>query len=232
MAFLRTQLDDTPAPPCGRCDNCTGVHWEVDLDRQLIAQAAQHLRRTDLPIEPRVQWPTGFEERRGNINPDLRLEAGRCLSVDNDGGWGWMVRRAKHDGAPFADMLIEAAADLVRRWATEPGPEWITYVPSTTSPDLVPDFARRLGALLGLEVRDVVRRVRESAPQKEMENSAQQFRNAYGAFEVVMPLPATPVLLIDDMVDSRWTLTCVGVALREAGSGPVFPFVLARAVSD
>ena len=65
-----------------------------------------------------------------------------------------------------------------------------------------------------------------------MENSFQQLRNAYGAFEVVPPVPSTPVLLVDDTVDSRWTLTTVGVALREAGAGPVYPFVLALALSD
>ena len=33
--------------------------------------------------------------------------------------------------------------------------------------------------------------------------------------------------VVDDIVDSRWTLTVVGSLLREAGSGPVFPFALA-----
>jgi len=37
------------------------------------------------------------------------------------------------------------------------------------------------------------------------------------------------VLLIDDVVDSRWTLTVAAVLLREHGSGPVYPFALAKA---
>jgi ATP-dependent DNA helicase RecQ len=77
----------------------------------------------------------------------------------------------------------------------------------------------------------VVRRVRPGRPQKEMQNSAQQFRNVDGAFAAEGPIPAEPVLLIDDVVDSGWTLTVVGVALRAAGAGPVHPFALARAVS-
>jgi ATP-dependent DNA helicase RecQ len=64
-----------------------------------------------------------------------------------------------------------------------------------------------------------------------MQNSAQQFRNVDGAFELAAPLPAGPVLLIDDIVDSGWTATVVGVALRTAGAGPVYPFALAKAVS-
>jgi ATP-dependent DNA helicase RecQ len=38
--------------------------------------------------------------------------------------------------------------------------------------------------------------------------------------------------LVDDLVDSRWTLTVATAALLEAGKGPVAPFVLAKSVSD
>lgn len=38
-----------------------------------------------------------------------------------------------------------------------------------------------------------------------------------------------PVLLVDDVVESPWTLTVAGAPLLEAGSGPVSPFVLAKA---
>ncbi|HET9556306.1 MAG TPA: phosphoribosyltransferase family protein, partial [Actinomycetota bacterium] len=97
---------------------------------------------------------------------------------------------------------------------------------------LLPSFGRRLAIRLTLEFHDVVRRVRAGRPQKEMENSAQQFRNVADAFEVVTPLPNDrPVLLVDDIVDSGWTLTTVGVALRVAGSGEVYPLALAKAVS-
>ena len=76
-------------------------------------------------------------------------------------------------------------------------------------------------------------KTRETKPQKELENSQQQFRNVWGAFAVSGELPpGEPVLLVDDLADSRWTLTVAGAALLEAGSGPVSPFVLAKAVSD
>jgi ATP-dependent DNA helicase RecQ len=42
-------------------------------------------------------------------------------------------------------------------------------------------------------------------------------------------LPPVPVLLVDDVVDSRWTLTVASVILRQHGSGPVYPFALAKA---
>jgi ATP-dependent DNA helicase RecQ len=65
-----------------------------------------------------------------------------------------------------------------------------------------------------------------------MANSAQQLRNVHGAFAVTGAVPAGPVLLVDDIHDSRWTLTVAGAALREAGADAVFPFTLAQAMSD
>jgi ATP-dependent DNA helicase RecQ len=65
-----------------------------------------------------------------------------------------------------------------------------------------------------------------------MANSAQQLASVLGAFEVVEPVPSGPVLLVDDRVDSRWTLTTVGTVLLDAGSGPVHPFALAQATGD
>jgi ATP-dependent DNA helicase RecQ len=65
-----------------------------------------------------------------------------------------------------------------------------------------------------------------------MDNSQQQFHNVVGAFGVSGPVPEGPVYLIDDTVDSRWTLTVTAAALRDAGAGPVFPLVLAQARSD
>jgi ATP-dependent DNA helicase RecQ len=95
-----------------------------------------------------------------------------------------------------------------------------------------PGFAERLAAALGLPFLPVVAKTRETKPQTELENSHQQFANVWGAFAVDGVPEGAPVLLVDDLVDSRWTLTVVGAALLEAGSGPVSPFVLAKAVSD
>jgi ATP-dependent DNA helicase RecQ len=231
MAFIRGELDDPDAAPCGRCDNCTGRRWDVDLDPRLVADAVRYLRSAALEIEPRKQWPVGLEQPRGRIPEDRRLQRGRAMSVYGDGGWGAVVKRAKYADHRLPDDLLEAVVDLVERWAPEPAPRWVTSVPSATSPELVGDVARRLADALGLDYVEAVHRVRHGRPQKEMENSAQQLTNVYGAFEVSKSLPAGPVLLVDDIVDSRWTLTVIGIALRTAGSGEVHPLALAEARS-
>lgn len=95
---------------------------------------------------------------------------------------------------------------------------------------MVPDFSHRLAAALGIPFVDAVHKTRPTEPQKAMQNSYQQAANLAGAFAVVAgDVSDTPVLLVDDIVDSRWTFTVVAALLRQAGSGPVFPLALSMA---
>jgi ATP-dependent DNA helicase RecQ len=229
MSFLRRQLDDPAAGPCGRCDNCTGRPSTVDLDRDVVAAATEFLRRRPLLLAPRLQWVSDGRDRRGRIAADRRLEEGRALSRSGDGGWGDIVRRTRHEHDRYPDELVDAAARVVGDWAPEPRPTWVTCVPSASDGDELREVARRLASRLGLSFGDVVRRTRPGPPQEQMANSAQQLDNVWAAFAVDGRPPPGPVLLLDDVVDSRWTLTVIGAALREAGSGPVHPFVLAKA---
>jgi len=69
--------------------------------------------------------------------------------------------------------------------------------------------------------------------QKTMANSTQQARNIDGSLALNgQPIPAGPVLLVDDMVDSRWTLTVAAWLLRTNGSGAVRPMALSHAGHD
>jgi ATP-dependent DNA helicase RecQ len=231
MAFLRQALDDPAAESCGRCDNCTGRRMPAVSGQRRVALAITHLRGSALELLPRRQWPPGLGIKPARIPADRQLQPGKVLSVYGDGGWGGMVRWGKYHAGRFPDELVEATVELLGRWAPEPAPTWGCCVPSTSSPGLVSEFAGRVAVALGLPLHQVVRRVRPGRPQKEMQNSAQQFRNVDGAFEVEGSVPVGPVLLVDDIVDSGWTLTVVGVALRAVGADPVYPFALARAVS-
>ncbi len=105
----------------------------------------------------------------------------------------------------------------------------MTAIPSTRSGSLVPDFASRIAAALGLPFVALIERAREAPPQREMENSAQQVANVRGAFAVVGDPPAEACLLVDDVRFSGWTLAMVAGQLRRRGSGPVHPFALSTA---
>ncbi|HEU4868841.1 MAG TPA: RecQ family ATP-dependent DNA helicase [Actinomycetota bacterium] len=232
MEFLERQLDDPEAGPCGVCMNCAGSSLSVEVDPDLVREAAEYLRQRPLEIEPRKQWPSGTGLRSGKIRVEERLETGRALGEWGDGGWGSLVRKGKYSDGAFHDALVEASVRLIRAWGPRPAPEWVTFVPSLTRDTLVAGFAERLAGALGLPLHPVVAKVAGNRPQKEMQNSAQQYRNVADAFRVSGEVPGGPVLLVDDVFDSRWTLTVIGVKLRESGSGPVFPFALAAAAGS
>ncbi|MFM8972275.1 MAG: helicase-related protein, partial [Actinomycetota bacterium] len=227
MDFLRRELDDPTSTPCGRCARCLGAALiPVVVDRARAAEAVAFLRSESFELEPRKQWP---DQRR--IAAELRAEPGVVLSMFGDGGWGSLVQEQRQEGI-FGDELVRALVTLLGKQRFEHRPEWVTCVPSRREPDLVPTLAERVAAALRLPFLPVVAKTRMTEPQRLMENSAQQFANVDGAFAISGPVPSGPVLLIDDLIDSRWTLTVVGALLRQNGSGPVVPAVLARAMSD
>ena len=165
---------------------------------------------------------------RGHIPLEHRAQAGKALCIWDDAGWGGLVRAGKYRDGRFAGNLVDACVDLMRRWDPRPVPEWITCIPSQRHPNLVTDFAERLANRLGLPLHRVLEKAEDRPEQKTMANSTQQARNVDGSLVVsVESLPGGPVLLVDDMVDSRWTLTVATWLLRTHGAGEVWPLALA-----
>lgn len=223
MEFLRSQLDDEAAEPCGKCANCLG-HPVVDpgIDVEIRARALAFLNRTEIPIAPRKRWPVGV--RWGSLSA-LGNHEGRALGYRGDPGRAELAWRAIRKRIGFPAELVEAMAQMIEQWEPEPAPSWITAVPNAAETDRVSNFAERLASRLGLPFVPAVERVRDRPPQAEMFNSARRLENVRGAFEVSDAFPG-PALLVDDMVDSRWTLTAVGHQLRAAGVDAVHPVVL------
>ena len=220
MAFLTQLLDDPDPHDCGCCDVCAGRRFDLPLDEGLVEQAQQFVRKGYFGIEPRRM-------RNGKRIPaELLLEEGRALCRWNDPGWGRLVADGKHRGG-FDPRLVASLVEMVLEWAPEPFPTWVTCVPSLRHPDLVPSVAQQFAELLGVPFRQLVTQVRATQPQKTQRNGAHQEHNVEGAFALAEDPPPGPVFLIDDLVDSRWTFTTVGVLLRAAGSGPVHPLALA-----
>jgi ATP-dependent DNA helicase RecQ len=222
MAFLRNALDDNDVDECGRCDNCAGSRYDSATDRKLVAKALSFIRRRPISIEPRKMW---VGHRSGKIKN--LVEPGRALCYLTDPGWGDEFLDTKRAGSVLSDEIVGASASLIADWM--PGFDGtVVYVPSLDSNrKFVEDLAGRLAASLGIPISKCLVKVRENSPQKLMENSAQQLRNVDGAFEVSGSVPRGPILLVDDLADSRWTMTVVGDLLLTEGSGPVYPFTVA-----
>ncbi len=231
MTFLRQALDDLDPTPCGKCASCLGRPViNVPVDSALAHRAGAFLKHAEMEITPKAQVAAnafleyGF---RGNLPQKLRAQEGRVLSRWGDAGWGRTVADNKHAGR-FSDDLVEAMAEMIQqRWQPNPEPQWVCCVPSRNHPELVPDFARRLAARLGWPFVDAISKVKDNQPQKGQQNRFHQCRNLDGVFAIEQAIPDAPVLLVDDIVDSGWTLTVIAALLQQAGSGEVFPAALA-----
>lgn len=226
MRFLAEALDDPHAVVCGRCDNCSPVSIP-SAERDKVLEVIQFLKRDAQVIEPKKFYPPGvLSEGRKQIPQEEQLSEGAALSVYNDAGWGRLVREAKYSLRAFPDELVLPSVELIR--TLEIRPEWLCWVPSTKREDLVPDFARRLARALNIPAIEAVAKVKPTREQKEMQNSTRQFQNVADAF-AVGKIGRGPCLLFDDVIDSGWTMTVIGIQLRRAGCPAVVPFALAVA---
>lgn len=232
MGFLIDALDgdsSTVSPP-------SLPPLPEDADQSLVREAEEFLCRTSLPIEPRKKWPVGGMPQYGIHTASTipyQAQPGKALCVWGDAGWGGLVRQGKYHDGHFSDDLVAACVKMIQEWNPQPAPTWVTCVPSLRHPDLVPSFAQRLADALDLPFHLVIAKTDARPEQKTMANSTQQARNIDGSLALNgQPIPAGPVLLVDDMVDSRWTLTVSAWLLRKNGSGAVWPMALSQTGHD
>lgn len=225
MRFLAEALDDASASDCGKCDNCTSKRAPAP-NQDKVLEAIRFLKRDTQVLSPKKYFPAGTKAESKAIPSEELVCEGAALSVYNDAGWGRLVREAKYSGRTFPDELLAPSLEVIRALPVQP--KWLCWVPSLKRGNLVPDFARRLAKELGIPAIDAVVKVKETGEQKEMQNSARQYSNVAGAFKVVK-IGEGPCLLFDDVYDSGWTMTVIGMQLRRAGCPAVVPFALAVA---
>lgn len=224
MNFLMAALDGGRSMP----SNQLLPDLDTVVDPAISQSAIRFLGRSRSEIQPRKQWPNLMG--LGKLARNLQFEEGRALSIWGDPGVAEIVQREKYEVGEFSDRLVRASMELIQEWRPLPSPVWLTCIPSPRRPKLVPDFARCLAKSLGIQFVPVFSRDRTVPEQKTMANSAHQVENLRNSLSIdgskVLP---DALLLVDDIVDSRWTLTVAANLLRSSGSGEVFPFVLADA---
>ena len=162
MEYLRRQLDDPAAAPCGRCDNCTQRRWPAEVTETAARAAHDHLRRPGIGIPPRKMWPTGMRELgidiAGKIGADVSAEAGRALGRMTDLGWGVRLRAvladdplagdaphpvATHD-EPVPDDMLAAVVKVLAAWDWAQRPAAVVAIPSRTRPLLIASLASQI----------------------------------------------------------------------------------------
>jgi len=238
MEFLQRSLDDETAKPCGRCDNCAGVWYPIDVAETATSHASSTLDRVGIPIEPRAQWPVGATllgvPAKGNIHPGERMLQGRALARLTDLGWGTTLRdlfAAKTPDAPASPALIGACVRVLADWGWDERPVAVVSMPSRKHPLLVESVARALGEAGRLPHLGSLDPVGNGPRGEPGGNSAYRLSGVWDGFavggELADRLPVGPILLVDDLADSRWTLTVTARLLRLAGAQSVLPFALA-----
>ncbi len=237
MEFLQQALDDDTAAPCGRCDRCTGPWFDTTIPDAAVLTTRERLQRVGVEIEPRGQWPTAMSRLgvplSGKIGAADAMAPGRALARLTDLGWGQRLREVLRDDAPASPELLRACVGVLRDWGWSQRPVGVVALPSRRRPALVGSVAQGLaeiGRLPFLGTLDLV----DGGPTGEPGgNSAFRLAGVWGRFEVgpelaeALRAAAGPILLVDDVADSRWTLTVAAQVLRQAGAEEVLPFTLA-----
>ena len=130
----------------------------------------------------------------------------------------------------MSDDVVQAAVKVLASWDWETRPTAVLALDSDTHPVLISSLGRelaRLGRLTDLGMLHY-------APERRAvtaANSAYRVTALHGSWQI--PDPALigsvdgPVLLVDDVTDTGWTLTMAARVVRDAGAPDVLPFALA-----
>jgi ATP-dependent DNA helicase RecQ len=233
MAFLRSQLDDPSlreGDRCGRCDNCTGVHASGHVDASAAEQTRQRLMRPGVELTPRKQWPSGLAKLGVELSGKITdgPAPGRAIGRLTDLGWGARLRRLLDEpDAEVPDDLVQAAVKVLAAWEWAARPTAVMALDSHAHPLLVSSLAAELGRLGRLANLGTLQYALDRRPVTAA-NSAFRVAALSGSWQTPdVPAPSGPVLLVDDVFDTGWTMTMAARVVRDAGAPEVLPFAIA-----
>jgi ATP-dependent DNA helicase RecQ len=236
MEFILRQLDDPHAAPCGRCDNCTGRRWSTEIAEGEVVAAGERLGRPGVELDPRRQWPPNMASLTvpltGKITADEVAEPGRAVGRLTDIGWGNRLRDLFSSTVddPVTDDVFQACVAVLAAWNWAQRPVGVVTVGSTRRPRLLSSLGERIATVGRLPL---LGRVEVCPTEERRRNSAQRLHQVWQSLHLEPDLPARlsemdgPVLLVDDLVDSGWTMTLAAKLIRQAGARAVLPFALA-----
>lgn len=217
-------LDDTVKNNCNRCSNCIeNTIFDNDFTDEEINNTLGFINALEQPIEPRKRWPS--KDFFGTTIISNQLLEGLCLSKYHDVGYGKLVKDGKYKDQRFADELVGKSTSVLKEIIKKYNIKYITNVPSLRS-NIVEDFTKRLAEGLKIEYVDALLKIGTNQ-QKNMNNSYHQCKNAVNSFKCKGNNYSGNIILVDDMVDSRWTITVCGHYLMEGGFDSVYPYALA-----
>jgi ATP-dependent DNA helicase RecQ len=225
MQFLQTALDDPDPKPCGRCSVCTGDLPEPGAapTPESVTAASRFFRGQDVVVEPRKIWASGLPDRKGKIT---FLSPGRALAFADDPAWGAELARLWSRDAPAPSAILDGMVEVLKRWSRSwDRPTAVVAMPSRHFPMLVTSVAEHLATIGRLPL---VEALAVTGPPPDADGSSAT--RAKDLLYRTSLLPDVrldgPVLLVDDVIRSRWTVTVAGSLLAEAGATKVLPLAI------
>ena len=238
MELLRRELDDPDAGPCGRCDVCAGTWYPTTVSDAAVARARTSIDRPGVELEERTTWPTGVAalgvDVKGRIAPEERAAPGRAVARLSDIGWGTRLRELlSSTDAEAPPRVVAAVVEVLKGWGWARRPVAVVALPSRTRPRLVASVAERIASIGKLVLLGSLGYEHGGPTGSHGGNSAHRLAAVWE--RIVVPAGIAdqlagldgPVLMVDDLADSRWTMTVAARELRRAGADEVLPFVLA-----
>lgn len=238
MAFLQSCLDDQNPQDCGRCDVCAGPWLPMTVSSAASETAHTTLSSVGTEIEPRRQWPSGMHnlgvQAKGKIATDERCEPGRAIAQLSDLKWGARLRELLATDQPAPSWLLDACVDVLKTWNWDERPTAIAVLPSTSHSTLLHSVAQQLAQVGRLNFLGALTDLNSGAAENRDVNSAYRLAAVWGRYQVIPDMAdglttGDNVLLLTDLVDTRWSVTLAGRALRQAGAKSVLPLALAAA---
>ncbi|GAB3921874.1 ATP-dependent DNA helicase RecQ [Microlunatus endophyticus] len=225
MQFLQQALDDPDPTPCGRCSVCTGRLPAPGPrpDPATVRAAQQFFRGLDVAVEPRKLWPSRIDGVKGKIN---FLAEGRAIAYADDPAWQQTLAALWRSDSAAPQEILDAAVEVLKRWSRSwRRPTAVVPVPSRRFPILINSVAAHLGEVGRLPVVDgltiIGRRPTDDAA------SGVRVRELLDGLAVRDGVRFDgPVLLVDDTIRTRWTMTVAGKLITDAGASEALPFAI------
>ena len=225
MQFLQQALDDPDPTPCGRCSVCTGQLPEPGGHpaTETVQAAQRFFRGLDVAVEPRKLWPSRIDGVKGKIN---FLGEGRAIAYADDPAWQETLDRLWQRDAEAPQEILDATVEVLKRWSRHwQRPTAVVPMPSRRFPTLINSVASHLATVGRLPLLDALM-ITGPRPTDDAASGVRVRELLAG----LGPRPDLrldgPVLLVDDTIRTRWTMTVAGKLLSDAGAAEVLPLAI------
>ena len=224
--YMKYIADELDAPDkqekCGICAHCRNREFiTIDKDHPMITIASQYKNKLHGEISPRKRWSNNKK-----IDESLQYKTGWTYTTDaySPVGRKFMYER---DNNQFSEQTTTQISQFLKDMIQEHQINAIVAVPILRRPALTNKLAQTVAKYNNIDYIDAVVKTKSGNKQSDMHNSIMQERNIQETIAIQNEhlLKDKNILLIDDTVNSRWTMTVVASKLLVHAKA-VYPFAL------